>query len=334
MKAIVYTNYGPPDVLQLKEVATPVPKDNELFIKVKAATVNRTDCANLSAKPFIMRFSLGLLKPINSILGTEFSGIVEAVGKEVSSFKVGDKVFGFDDGVLSSYAEYLTISEDKGIGSMPEGLNFEQAACSIEGVHYAYNFINKVALKKGDKVMVNGASGGIGSATVQLLKYIGVEVTAVCATKNIELMKTLGARKVIDYTKEDFTKDNEKYECVFDSVGKSSFGKCKRLLKPGGVYISSELGWMIQNVFFSLYTAIFGSMPGKSKKKVKFPYPPNIKRSVLYIKKLIEEGKYKSVIDRSYPLEQVADAFGYVSKGLKTGNVVITVDHKKKNPNQ
>ena len=328
MKAIVYRKYGPPDVLELKEVDKPIPKDNEVLIKVKAATVNRTDCANLSAKPFIMRFSLGLFKPNNSILGTEIAGDIEAIGKAVSSFNVGDKVFGFEDGGLSSYAEYLVISEDKALITMPKNITYEQAAASVEGAHYAYNFINKVDLKSDDNVLVNGASGGIGSATVQLLKYFGADVTAVCNTKNIELVKSLGASKVIDYTAVDFTKDNEKYDYVFDSVGKSSFGKCKRLLKPDGVYISSELGWMVQNLFFALITVLFGSMPGQAGKKVKFPYPPNIMRTILFIKKLIEEGKYKSVIDRSYPLEQIAEAFRYVAKGQKTGNVVITINEK------
>ena len=326
MKAIVYTKYGLPDVLELKELPKPVPKENELLVRVMATSVNRTDCANLTAKPFIMRFSLGLFRPKNQILGTEFSGVIEETGKEVKSFKVGDRIFGFDDSILSSYADYLCISEDKGIAKMPEDLSFRQAAVTAEGAHYAYNFINKVDLKKGDRVLVNGASGGIGSATVQLLSYYGAEITAVCNTKNIELIKSLGATKVIDYTKVDFTQDDEKYNFVFDSVGKSSFGKCKRLLKPGGVYISSELGWMIQNVFFSLITAIFGSVPGTSGKKVKFPYPPNIKRTVLFLKELIEKGKYRSVIDRSYPLEEIADAYTYVLKGQKTGNVVIYVN--------
>lgn len=325
MKAIVYQKYGSPDVLELKEVDKPIPKDNEVLIKVKAATVNRTDCANLSAKPFIMRFSLGLFKPKNPILGTEFAGDIEAVGEAVTSFNVGDKVFGFEDGVLSSYAEYLVIAEDKALTTIPKDITYEDAAASVEGAHYAYNFINKVDLKGGNKVIVNGASGGIGSATVQLLKYFGADVTAVCNTKNIELVKSLGASKVIDYLKEDFTKDHEKYDYVFDSVGKSSFGKCKRLLKPGGTYISSELGWMVQNLFFALFTAIFGSLPGQAGKKVKFPYPPNILRSVLLIKKLIEEGKFNTVIDRSYPLEQIAEAFRYVEKGQKTGNVVIHI---------
>ncbi len=324
MKAIVYTQYGSPDVLQVKEVQKPEPKENEVLVRVRAASVNRTDCANLRAKPFIMRFILGLFKPNKRILGTEFAGDVVKTGEGVTSFSVGDKVFGFDDSVLSSYAEYLVFSAEKGISTMPKNFTYQQAGACIEGAHYAYNIINKVDLKKGDKVMVNGASGGIGSATVQLLKYFGADITAVCNTKNMELVKSLGAVKVIDYTKEDFTKDPEKYEYVFDSVGKSTFGKCKSLLKPGGVYISSELGPWSQNLFYSLISAIFGRLPGHAGKKVKFPYPPNIKRSVLLVKKLIEEGKFKSVIDRSYPLEQVADAFRYVEKGQKTGNVAIT----------
>jgi len=326
MKAIVYTNYGPPDVLHLKEVETPIPGNSEVLVKVMASTVNRTDCANLTAKPFIMRFGLGLLKPKNPIPGTEFAGEVEAVGKSVTSFKVGDKVFGFDDGVLSSYAEYMTISEDKGLAVIPVDYSYEQAAASSEGMHYAYNFINKVDMKPGRKVLVNGASGGIGSAAVQLLKYSGAEITAVCNTKNVKLIKSLGANRVIDYLMEDFTKDKQRYDYVFDTVGKSSFGKCKSLLKPGGVYISSELGWMVQNLFFALVTAMFGSMPGQEGKKVKFPYPPNIKRSVLFIKKLMEQGKFKTVIDRTYPLDKIADAFTYVLKGQKTGNVVIRIN--------
>jgi NADPH:quinone reductase-like Zn-dependent oxidoreductase len=325
MKAIVYTQYGSPDVLQIQEVQKPEPKENEILVRVRAASVNRTDCANLRAKPFIMRFMLGLFKPNKRILGTEFAGNVVNVGDRVTSFGVGDKVFGFDDSVLSSYAEYLVFSAEKGISTMPKNFTYQQAGACIEGAHYAYNIINKVNLKKGDKVMVNGASGGIGSATVQLLKYYGADITAVCNTKNIELVKSLGAVKVIDYTKEDFTKDPGKYDYVFDSVGKSTFGKCKSLLKPGGVYISSELGPWSQNLFYSLISALLGGIPGQKGKKVKFPYPPNIKRSVLLVKKLIEEGKFKSVIDRSYPLEEVADAFRYVEKGQKTGNVAITL---------
>jgi NADPH:quinone reductase-like Zn-dependent oxidoreductase len=324
MKAIVCKKYGPPDVLQLKEVEKPTPKDNEVLVRVNATTVNRTDYAMFRAKPFIMRFFTGLFKPKNPILGTEFAGKIEAVGKDVMSFKVGDKVFGLNDNGLSSHAQYMTILEDKALTIIPENITYEQAAASTEGAHYAFNFINKVTIKSGQKVLVNGASGAIGSAAVQLLKYFGANVDAVCNTKNIELVKSLGADKVFDYTKEDFTKGDQKYDFVFDTVGKSSFAKCKPLLQPGGIYISSELGYMAQNIFFALVTPVIGN------KKVRFPLPVDCKRSVLFIKKLIEEGKFKAVIDRKYPLEQIVEAYKYVETGQKTGNVVITVEHNSK----
>ncbi len=325
MKAIVCTKYGSPDVLQLKEVEKPTPKDKEVLVRVNVTTVNRTDSAMIRAKLFfIMRFFTGLFKPNNPILGTEFAGKIEAVGKDVMSFKIGDKVFGLNDNGLSSHAQYMTILEDKALTIMPENITYEQAAASTEGAHYAFNFINKVTIKSGQKVLVNGASGAIGSAAVQLLKYFGANVDAVCNTKNIELVKSLGADKVFDYTKEDFTKDDQKYDFVFDTVGKSSFAKCKPLLQPGGIYISSELGPMAQNLFFALVTPVIGN------KKVRFPLPVDCKRSVLFIKKLIEEGKFKAVIDRKYPLEQIVEAYKYVETGQKTGNVVITVDHNSK----
>ncbi|MFQ5996525.1 MAG: NAD(P)-dependent alcohol dehydrogenase [Dehalococcoidales bacterium] len=328
MKAIVYTKYGPPDVLQLKEVEKPAPKDNEVLIKVHATTVNRTDCATIRAKPFFMRLFTGMFKPKKQIPGTEFAGKIEEIGKNVKSLKVGDRVFGFDDQGSESQAQFMTIPEDKGLATIPRNITYEQAAASTEGAHYAYNFIKKVNLKRGQKVLVNGATGAIGSAAVQLLKYFDVYVTAVCNTKNIELVKSLGADKVIDYTKEDFTKDEEKYNFVFDTVGKSSFAKCKPLLKPGGVYISSDLGYRAQNVFLPLITPIIKPMIGN--KKTVFPLPTDIRRSILLIKKLIEEGKFKAVIDRKYPLEQIAEAYKYAETGQKTGNVVITVAHNNK----
>ena len=319
MKAIVYTKYGPPDVLQLKEVEKPTQKDNEVLIKIHATTVNRTDCAMLRAEPFISRFVTGIFKPNKPIHGTEFAGKIEAIGKNVTSYKVGDEVFGFDDKSSGSHAQYMTILEDKALTTIPKNITYEQAAASIEGAHYAYNFINKVNLKSGQKILVNGATGAIGSAAVQFLKYFGADVTAVCNRKNMELVKSLGANKVIDYTKEDFTKDDQKYHYVFDTVGKSSFAKCKPLLQPGGVYISSELGPMAQNVFLALITPIIG------KKKVIFPLPKDCKESIRFVIKLIEKGKFKTVIDRKYPLEQIVEAYRYVEKGQKIGNVVITV---------
>ena len=328
MKAIVYTKYGSPDVLQIREVDKPTPSDNELLIKVHATTVNRTDCATIRAKPFFMRIITGLFKPKKQIPGSEFAGEVEAVGKSVVSFKAGDMVFGFDDEGAMSQAQYLTITDDK-LAIIPENISSEQAAASSEGAHYAYNFINKVDLKKGQSVLVNGATGAIGSAAVQLLKFYDVNVTAVCATKNVELVKSLGADKVIDYTTQDFTQDEQQYHYVFDAVGKSSFFKCRKLLRPGGVYISSDLGFLAQNMYLPFITPFIKSILGD--KKTAFPYPSNIKRTLLLIRKLMEKEKFAAVIDRKFTLEQTIDAYKYVEKGHKTGNVVITVEHDNGN---
>jgi NADPH:quinone reductase-like Zn-dependent oxidoreductase len=325
MKAIVYTKYGSPDVLQLKKVAKPVPRDNEVLVKIYATTVNRTDTATIRAKPFFARIFTGILKPKKQTPGTEFAGRIEAIGKNVTSLKVGDIVFGFDDQGSKSHAQYLTISEDKGLTTIPKDLTYEQAAASTEGAHYAYNSIKNAKIKAGQKSLVYGASGAIGSAAVQLLKHFDVYVTAVCNTKNIGLVKSLGADKVIDYTKEDFTKDEEKYNFVFDAVGKSSFAKCKPLLQRGGVYISSDLGYMAQNIPLTLITPIIKPMIGN--KKTVSPMPTDTRGSILFVRKLIEEGKFKAVIDRKYPLEQIVEAYKYVEKGQKSGNVVITVEH-------
>lgn len=322
MKSIIYTKYGSPDVLQLKETDKPSPKDNEVLIKVHATTVNRTDCATVRAKPFFMRIVTGILRPKKQTPGTEFAGVVEAVGKHVSLIKIGERVFGFDDEGAGSQAQYMTINEDK-VVTIPENISYRQAAVSCEGAHYAYNFINKVNLKKGEHTLVNGATGAIGSAAVQLLKYFEVKVTAVCAANNIELVKSLGADRVIDYTKEDFTKDDQKYDYVFDCVGKTSFFKCRHLLHEGGAYISSDLGYMAQNIFLPLITPIIKPLIGN--KKSIFPNPIDIRKSILLIKKLMEQGKFKAVIDREFSLEEIAEAYWYVEKGHKRGNVIIIV---------
>lgn len=326
MKAIVYNRYGPPDFLRLREVEQPLPGDREVLVKVHAATVNRTDCAIIRAKPFFMRLVTGLIKPKQPIPGSEFAGEVAAIGKAVKSLGVGDKVFGFDDEGSGSQAQFLTITEDK-VLTIPGNISYRQAAASSEGAHYAYNFINKVDLKKGQSVLVNGATGAIGSAAVQLLRYFEVKVTAVCATKNIELVKSLGASRVIDYTKEDFTKDEHKYDFVFDTVGKSSFFKCGHLLRPGGIYISSDLGFMAQNIFLPLITPAIKPLIGN--KKTVSPVPANIRRTLVLIKDLMQQGRFKAVLDREFPLEQIVDAYKYVETGQKTGNVVITVQHDR-----
>jgi NADPH:quinone reductase-like Zn-dependent oxidoreductase len=323
MRAVVYTHYGPPDVLELKEVEKPVPKDNEVLIRVHATSVNRTDCATIRAIPFFARVVTGLLKPKKQIPGTEFAGEVEAAGKNVSTLKVGDRVFGFDDQGARAHAQYLAIREDYAL-TIPGGLTYEQVAPGSEGAHYAYNFINKVDLRPGQSVLVNGATGAIGSAAVQLLTSLDANITATCAGENIDLVKSLGASRVIDYTREDFTKDDQKYDYVFDTVGKSSFFKCRKLLKPGGVYISSDLGYLAQNIYLPLVTPLLKSL--LAGKKTLFPVPVNLRRSLMLVKRLRQEGKFTAVIDRSFPLEKIVEAYKYVEQGYKKGNVVITVE--------
>lgn len=318
MLAATRSTYGPPDLLSIKEINKPTPGDKEVLIRVYATTVNRTDCSILWGKPFIIRFVAGLFKPASPIPGTDFAGRVEAIGKNVQSFKAGDRVWGFNDQGLASHAQYMTIREDKGISIIPDNITYEQAAASPEGAHYAYNFISKVKLQPCQKILVNGATGAIGSSAVQLLKHFEINITAVCNTENIDLVKSLGADKVIDYTKEDFTKDEQQYHFIFDAVGKSSFGKCKPLLLPGGIYISSELGPGSENLYLPFITAITGG------KKVIFPFPVNIKRSMLLINKLLEQGKFKPVIDRKYHFTNIAEAYKFVVTGQKTGNVIIT----------
>ncbi|HMQ48968.1 MAG TPA: NAD(P)-dependent alcohol dehydrogenase [Saprospiraceae bacterium] len=317
MQAAYRKQYGPPAVLRVIEVPKPEPRADEILVKVHATTVNRTDCGILTASPWVIRLFTGLSKPKKPTTGTDFAGVVEAVGAAVSTFQAGDRVFGFDDNGLSSHAEYLSISASKAIATMPDTCTFQQAAASLEGAHYAINFINKVSLKAGQKVMVYGATGAIGSAALQFLKHYGLTVTGVGNTKNLELLRSLGADKVIDYEQTDFTQDEERYPFIFDAVGKSSFGQCKPLLTPNGVYISSELGPGGENIYLPLLTKIRGG------KRVKFPLPYDIKASLRFIKPLLESGQFQPVIDRSYPLKDIREAFEYVSSGQKTGNVLL-----------
>jgi NADPH:quinone reductase-like Zn-dependent oxidoreductase len=321
MNAVVYTKYGPPEVLQLKEVEKPTPTDKEVLIKIHATTVNRTDCGFLRAKPFFIRFVSGLVAPKRTILGCEFAGEIEAVGKNVKSLAKGERVFGYSGVSFGAQSEYMTMPEQGMMTTMPANMSYEEAAPIIEGAHYALNNIRKANVRSGQKILVNGATGGIGSAAVQLVKYYGAEVTAVCGSRKVELVKSLGADNVIDYTNEDFTKSDQEFDFVFDAVGKSTFGACKKLLKPGGIYCSTELGFMWQNPFLALWTSKFSS------KRVIFPIPKEEKEDALFFKELIEMGKFKPVIDRSYPLEQIADAYKYVETGQKIGNVVISLEN-------
>lgn len=319
MKAIVYTKYGPPEVAKLMEVDKPIPKDNEVLVKVYASTVNRTDAGFRSAEYFISRFWSGLLRPNNQILGCEFAGIIEEIGQGVTTFKKGDKVFGYNDKTWGGHGEYLTIAESDAITYLPGNLNFDEAAPIAEGAHYALNNIKASKIESGQNALVYGATGAIGSAAVQLLKHFGIKVTAVCNSKNVALVKSLGADVVIDYQTQDFTKTDDRFHFIFDAVGKSSFGQCKPLLTEKGIYISTELGRHAENIFFAITTPVWGG------KKVLFPIPTINKEDVIFLKELVEKGEFKPVIDRQYKLDQIVAAYKYVESGQKTGNVVIKI---------
>jgi len=320
MRAAIRTRYGPPEGVRIAEVDQPPTKDHEVLVKVHVTTVNRTDCGFRSGKPFIVRFFSGLIKPKATVLGSEFAGEVEAIGAAVTSFGVGDKVFGFNENRFGAHAEYMSIPEDGPLATMPANVTYEEIAPGTEGSHYALSCITKAKIQSGQLVLVNGATGAIGSAAVQILKHLGAVVTAVCDTVNVELVKGLGADRVIDRSVEDFTKDEQTYDVVFDAVGKSSFGRCKRLLKPRGFYLSTDLGPFAQNPILALITPLFGG------RKAMMPIPPKYDQGrVQYFKELIESGAFKPVIDRRYPLDQIVEAYRYVETGQKIGNVLITV---------
>ncbi len=318
IKAVLRTKYGSPEVLTVGTAPKPEPNKDELLVRVHATTVNRTDCGILRGKPFPIRLFTGLLKPRSPVPGTDFAGAVEAVGPQVTDFKIGDRVWGFNDEGLASQAEYLTIKQHKGVVKIPEGIAYEEVVACAEGAHNAYNFINKVTIEPKAKVLVNGATGAIGSAAVQLLKYYGAHVTAVGNTPNIELVKSLGADEVIDYQRVNFTETDKRYDFILDAVGKSTFAECKHLLVPQGVYISSELGPNAQNVYLPLITKLTGG------KRVVFPIPSNSRRTLNLMNELLTEGTFKAVIDRRYPMDAIQEAYRYVERGEKTGNVIVT----------
>jgi len=314
MKAIINTEYGSADVLKLQEIEKPTPKPNEVLVKIYATTVNRTDTGLRSAEYFISRLFTGLFKPRFHTLGSEFAGIIEQIGENVKSFKVGDEIFGLSTSNFGTHAECLTIPESASIALKPKNFTFYEAACICEGPYLAYNYLTKFKIDKTTKILINGTSGSIGSSGLQLAKYFGAEVTAVTDTKNIALAKTLGADFVVDYTKEDFTATDKKFDLVFDALGKSSFFKCKKLLKENGTYFSTELGYLSQNVYLPLFT-----------KKIIFPIPKDTKEQVEFFKNLAEKGHLRAIIDRTYALEEVAEAHRYVEKGMKVGSVSIKV---------
>jgi NADPH:quinone reductase-like Zn-dependent oxidoreductase len=319
MKAAVYTHYGPPEVLQLQDVAQPVPKANEVLVRVHATTINRTDCGLRSANYFVSRFFTGLVNPKRPVGGSEFAGEVVDVGADVTAFKPGDKVFGFDDVRGGAHAEYMTERANGPVANMPKGYTYQQMAPAAEGATYALNVLQAAGVKTGQSVLVYGATGAIGSAAVQILKSMGANVTAVCGTQHVALVSSLGADKVVDYQTTDFTDTIETYDLVFDAVGKSSYGVCKKLLKPRGSYCSTELGTGGQNIFLAMWFAFTRS------RKVIFPIPKINKEKIEHVKQLVESGAYKPLVDRTYPLQDIVEAATYVETGQKVGNVVVVV---------
>jgi len=318
MRAVVYDRYGPPEVLRLEEVEQPAPNEDEVLVKIHATTVNRTDCGLRSAEYFISRFVTGLLRPKRKILGMEFAGEVEAVGAAVSQFQVGDHVFGISG--FGAHAEFICVRESAPLAHKPTGMTFEEAAAVCDGASLALACLRKADVLKGRSILIYGASGSVGTAGVQLAKYFEADVTAVCSTKNVELVRALGADQVIDYTQEDFTKNGKMYNIIFDAVGKHSFRRCRHSLKSGGIYIETDLGFLWHVPLLALLTRRIGD------KRVALGITRYSKQDVLFLKGLIEAGKYRAVIDRCYPLEQVVEATRYVETGQKTGNVVLTVN--------
>jgi len=320
MRAAVHSRYGPPDVMRIANIEKPTAGEHDVLVKVRATTVNRTDCGFLSGKPWIVRLFSGLRTPKATVLGCEFAGVVEVAGSGVTSFAVDDRVFGFSEWRFGGQAEYVSMPEDGSIATIPANVAFDVAACSTEGSHYALSMITKAKIKAGQHVLVNGATGAIGSAAVQILKSLGATVTATSDTEHVGLVRGLGADLVIDYATEDFTQGQETYDMVLDAVGKSSFGRCKRVLRSRGTFLSSDLGPLSQNPLLALITPLFGG------KRVMFPIPPNHGHEEMrYLKEMIESGAFRPVIDRRYPLDRIVEAYEYVETGQKIGNIVITV---------
>jgi NADPH:quinone reductase-like Zn-dependent oxidoreductase len=323
MKAIVCEKYGSPEVLQLKEVEKPTPRDNEVLVRIEATVAAPPDCAFRKGDPFISRLFTGITGP-KHIPGDVLSGTIEAVGRDVELFKAGDEIYGSSGTNLGTNAEYITLSENEALAIKPNNINYGEAAGISEGALTALPFLRDAGkIKKGHKVLINGASGGVGVYAVQLAKYFETEVTGVCSTANLELVKCLGADKVIDYTKEDFTKTADTYDMIFDAVGKSSFWHCKKAMSPGGIYLSTvpTLSIILQMFFTSISGSKKAVFAATGLRK-----PEEKKKDLIWLKELIEIGKIKPVIDRKYSLEQIAEAHRYVEKGHKKGSVVITVE--------
>ena len=319
MRAVVHDRYGPPSVLRVEEVEPPVPREDEVLVRVRATTVNRTDCHVRAAKPFFWRFFMGLRRPKQRLSGIDFAGEVVAVGSAVTELAPGDRVFGGTGYRFGAHAELVCVRASAVIAHMPAGLSFEEAAAIPDGALPALGTLRGLDLREGQRIVIYGASGALGTAAVQMARHFGAHVTAVCNTKNVELVRSLGADVVVDYTREDFAKRGETYDIVYDAVQKHSFRRSRRALVPGGRYVATDLGFLWHVPLLALLTRWIGD------RKLLFPVEAAKKEELLYVKELIEAGEYRAVIDRTYPLEGVVEAAAYVETGQKTGNVVLTV---------
>ncbi len=321
MRAAVNTRYGPPEVVQIRQVPTPAPSAGEVLIRVHATTVSRTDCGMRQPHPWFVRLVAGLLRPKCTILGMDFAGEVEAVGASVARFKPGDRVFGLSPDVYGAHAETLCLPETAAMATMPAGLRFGEAVV-CEGAWYADTNLQAMRLQPGQSLLIYGASGAIGTAAVQLAKCHGAKVTAVVATRHLDLVRSLGADRAVDYTAEDFTKIGESFDAVFDAVGKTTYFQCRRLLKPAGVFAATDLGPWGQNPLLTIGSAITGS------RRVLFPLPQSsqARAFVEFLKSRMQAGEFRAVIDRAFPLEAIADAYRFVETEQKTGIVVIDVN--------
>ncbi len=322
MRAAVYTHYGPPDVLEVRDIETPRLTDDEVLVRVRRSTVNRTDDGFLRAHPFVTRLFSGLTRPRHPALGCEFAGDVAEVGKAVERFAVGDRVFGFDDKGWGGHAEYKVIAHDAGIAKIPDGIDYDQAAASTEGAHYAMMYLEAANIRAGQRVLVHSATGAVGSAAIQLLHQLGAHVTATSDTQHLDLATSLGAEVVIDRERSDFTACGETFDVVFDAVGKSTFGACKCLLVPGGIYMSTELGPYLENPLRGIASPLFARAGAK---RVLFPLPTYDQGTIERLAEYLARGELRPVIDRRYPLDDIVAAFRYVETGQKIGNVVIEI---------
>jgi NADPH:quinone reductase-like Zn-dependent oxidoreductase len=320
MRAVVHERYGPPTVLRLDEVERPTPKEDEVLVEIRATTVNRTDCHIRAANPFLWRlFGAGLRRPKQRLSGSDFAGEVVEVGSAVTGFTVGDDVFGTSGYRFGAHAEYLCVKESARIAHKPSGMSFEEAAAVCDGALAALTALRRIDARQGQRIVVYGASGATGTAAVQLAKHFGAHVTAVCNTKNVELVRSLGSDVVVDYQQEDFRKRGEMYDVVLDAVGKYSFRRSRRALKPRGVYVATDLGFMWHVPLLALWSRWFGD------RKLLFILDAPTRDDVLFVKELVEAGDYRPVIDRHYPLEEIVEAARYVETGQKVGNVVVKV---------